>query len=163
MGTAQTKLDDLLHEYGSSHQNAVNKFIHWICVPAIMFSLVGMLMSVPVLWGAKTWYNNLGTLVLFLALFYYWSLSKPLTIYFIFISLAILYGNWKMFGWLGWNNTSLFTYSVGIFVVAWIGQFIGHKIEGKKPSFLKDLQFLLIGPAWLLSFIVNRKGLQGNQ
>ena len=159
MDATQTKLEGLLLEYGSSHQNALNKFIHWICVPAIMFSLVGILMSAPVLWGAKTWYNNLGAIVLFIALFYYWNLSKPLTIYFVFISLALLFGNWKLFGWLGWNTQHLFYYSIGIFVVAWIGQFIGHKKKKKKPSFIKDLQFLLIGPAWLLSFIVNRKGL----
>ena len=34
-------------------------------------------------------------------------------------------------------------------MIAWIGQFIGHKIEGAKPSFFEDLQFLLIGPAWV--------------
>lgn len=159
METTNSKLDNLLHEYGSSHQNATNKLIHWICVPAIMFSLVGILMSIPVLWGEKTWYNNLGSIVLFLVLFYYWNLSKPLTFYFIFIALALLYGNWKLFGYLGWNSAHFTYYSVGIFVVAWIGQFIGHKIEGKKPSFIEDLQFLLIGPAWLLSFIINRKNL----
>ena len=43
-----------------------------------------------------------------------------------------------------------------IFIFSWAGQFIGHKIEGKKPSFLKDIQFLLIGPAWLLSFIYKK-------
>ena len=47
-----------------------------------------------------------------------------------------------------------------VFVVAWIGQFIGHKIEGKKPSFLQDLQFLLIGPAWLLGFIYRKLGIR---
>jgi uncharacterized membrane protein YGL010W len=44
------------------------------------------------------------------------------------------------------------------FVLAWIGQFIGHKIEGKKPSFFKDVAFLLIGPAWLMSFIYKKLG-----
>jgi uncharacterized membrane protein YGL010W len=46
-----------------------------------------------------------------------------------------------------------------IFVVAWIGQFYGHKVEGKKPSFLKDIQFLLIGPAWLMHFIYRKLGI----
>ena len=41
---------------------------------------------------------------------------------------------------------------IGIFVVAWIGQFYGHKVEGKKPSFFKDLQFLLIGPVWCMDY-----------
>ena len=54
----------------------------------------------------------------------------------------------------------LWIFSVIIFVIAWIGQFIGHKIEGKKPSFIEDLQFLLIGPAWLLSFIYKKIGIK---
>ena len=160
METAHNQLENLLREYGSSHQNAVNKLIHWICVPAIMFSLVGLLISIPVLWGTKTWYNNLGSFTLFLIIVYYWNLSKPLAVYFLFIALALLYFNWKFLAALGWNNTHFVYYSIAIFVVAWIGQFIGHKIEGKKPSFLKDLQFLLIGPAWLLSFIIQRKSVQ---
>ena len=56
-----------------------------------------------------------------------------------------------------WN---LFLIYIGIFVLAWIGQFAGHKIEGEKPSFFEDLQFLLIGPAWLLSFIYNKIGIK---
>lgn len=47
----------------------------------------------------------------------------------------------------------LWLLSVIVFVIAWIGQFVGHQIEGKKPSFFKDLQFLLIGPLWLLAFV----------
>jgi uncharacterized membrane protein YGL010W len=46
-----------------------------------------------------------------------------------------------------------------IFILAWIGQFWGHKIEGKKPSFIKDVQFLMIGPAWVMSFLFRKAGL----
>jgi uncharacterized membrane protein YGL010W len=49
--------------------------------------------------------------------------------------------------------------SLAVFVVAWIVQFYGHKIEGKKPSFLKDVQFLMIGPAWLMHFIYKKIGI----
>ena len=56
----------------------------------------------------------------------------------------------------GWN---LWLISIGVFVAAWIGQFYGHKVEGKKPSFFKDLQFLLIGPAWLLHFVYRKLGI----
>jgi uncharacterized membrane protein YGL010W len=49
--------------------------------------------------------------------------------------------------------------SLGVFVLAWIVQFYGHKIEGKKPSFLKDVQFLMIGPAWLMHFIYKKIGI----
>ena len=57
-------------------------------------------------------------------------------------------------------NLALWKVSLIIFVIAWIGQFIGHEIEGKKPSFLQDIQFLLIGPAWLLSFIYKKLGIK---
>jgi uncharacterized membrane protein YGL010W len=46
------------------------------------------------------------------------------------------------------------------FVVAWIGQFIGHAIEGKRPSFFKDVQFLMIGPLWLLADVYRRLGIR---
>ena len=48
---------------------------------------------------------------------------------------------------------------VALFVVGWIIQFVGHKIEGQKPSFFEDLQFLLIGPLWLLSDVYRRLGI----
>jgi uncharacterized membrane protein YGL010W len=54
----------------------------------------------------------------------------------------------------------LWVTSLVIFVAAWIGQFIGHAIEGKRPSFFKDLQFLLIGPLWLLAAAYRRLGLR---
>ena len=47
---------------------------------------------------------------------------------------------------------------VAIFVVAWVGQFIGHAVEGKRPSFFKDLLFLLVGPLWLLAFVYRALG-----
>jgi uncharacterized membrane protein YGL010W len=56
--------------------------------------------------------------------------------------------------------SNVFWWSLGIFVLAWIGQFIGHHVEGKKPSFFKDLQFLLIGPAWLLGFLFRLAGVR---
>ena len=49
--------------------------------------------------------------------------------------------------------------AAAVFIVAWIGQFIGHAIEGRKPSFFEDVKFLLVGPAWLLHFIYRRAGI----
>ena len=48
--------------------------------------------------------------------------------------------------------------AIGVFVVAWIAQFVGHKIEGRKPSFLTDLTYLLIGPAWVLAKLYRKLG-----
>lgn len=46
--------------------------------------------------------------------------------------------------------------SIALFVLAWMGQFVGHQIEGKKPSFFDDVRFLLIGPLFVLSFLYRR-------
>ena len=79
---------------------------------------------------------------------------------FIFIALGLLWGNHSLAQSLAGSSFSLWQMSLLIFAVAWVGQFVGHKIEGKKPSFLEDLQFLLIGPAWLLHFIYKKIGVQ---
>ncbi len=63
----------------------------------------------------------------------------------LFLILLSIAGN----NWIN-NTTNLFYTSLIIFAIAWIGQFYGHKVEGKKPSFIKDLQFLLIGPLWVI-------------
>jgi len=154
------KIDQLLSEYGESHQNVTNKTIHWICVPLIFFSITGLVASIPS--GlVQTWlgvgnpYANWATVALLIAIAYYVSLSITLTIGMAAFGLLCLFID-KMIVQFG---LSLWMVSLIIFVVAWIGQFYGHKIEGKKPSFLKDLQFLLIGPAWLMHFVYKRLGI----
>jgi uncharacterized membrane protein YGL010W len=147
MRTAQDWFDD----YAVSHQNPTNQMVHYICVPLIFFSVIGLFMSIPTGFLEETLglYNPLienwaVVVTLFISIFYlrmgFWYFLQML----FFILLAIV-GNY----WLG-NNVSLLWASVIIFVVAWIGQFWGHKVEGKKPSFIKDLQFLLIGPLWVV-------------
>lgn len=148
-------IDHLLSQYGESHQNSTNKIIHWFCVPLIMFSIVGLLMSLPFPVD-KGFLSNWGTIALFLALLYYLRLSFPLFFGFLLIAGALVLGNFAIWEALGESNLYLLYTSLIVFIIAWIGQFYGHKIEGKKPSFLKDIQFLLIGPAWLLHFIYRR-------
>ena len=148
--------EDWLDEYGESHQNPINKMIHWICVPLIMLSLIGLLASIPngfkINIGINTYLINWAMIFLFLASLYYFKLSKSLFVGMVLISFLLLYGVelLKLYQMPLWQS------SLSIFVIAWIGQFIGHKIEGIKPSFFKDIQFLLIGPAWLLSFIYKK-------
>lgn len=151
-------IDQLLHKYGESHQDTTNKLIHWICVPAIMFSLFGMLMSIP-FFMEKTIYYNWAAIVLMLALGYYLTLSLSMFIGFIIIGASILYGNFAILSSLNYSDLNLCFVSLAIFAIAWVGQFIGHGIEGKKPSFFDDLKFLLIGPAWLLHFIYRKLGI----
>ncbi len=155
------KIDQLLEEYGESHRNETNKLIHWICVPAIFFSVVGLVFSIP---SGKLGdmlpflgdFANWATLVLVLVLFYYLSLSTSLSLgMLLFAALCLALANFLQITFPG----KLAWISIGVFTIAWIFQFYGHKIEGKKPSFLKDLQFLLIGPAWLMHFIYKKIGL----
>ena len=153
------KIDLLLSEYGESHQNITNKTIHWICVPLIFFSVIGLIASIPsglvqsVL--GENPYANWATVVLVVAIAYYSTLSITLTIGMTLFALLCLFVTQV----ISETGTPLWAASLFIFVVAWIGQFYGHKVEGKKPSFLKDLQFLMIGPAWLLHFIYKKIGI----
>ncbi len=149
----------LIEKYGESHQNAINKLVHWVCVPSIVFSLFGLLFSIP-FFTERTLIMNWAGVAMIGALVYYLRLSLPLAFGFVLVCIAILWGNYSIFQASGRDAGQLAKASLIIFVVAWIGQFIGHKIEGKKPSFLDDLQFLLIGPAWLLHFIYNKLGIR---
>jgi len=92
-------------------------------------------------------------LFIILTMLYYLKLSKSLAIGMLLISMAFL----TIIDIISlFNKNQLLLIYISIFIIAWIGQFLGHKIEGKKPAFFKDLQFLLIGPLWLLSFIYNK-------
>jgi uncharacterized membrane protein YGL010W len=140
--------------YGESHQNPTNKLIHWICVPVIFFCVVALLSLVPLPLPISMEINLAQVVLVFASLFYI-KLSWKLAISTILFALACLGLAYSISG-AGYN---LFVIALSAFVLAWIGQFYGHHIEGKKPSFLKDLQFLLIGPAWLLGFVYRKIGL----
>ena len=151
------QIDLLLEKYGDSHHNLTNKFIHWICVPAIMFSLLALIFCIP-FFIERTWFANWAMVVLVGAWIYYARLSIIMLFGFLVVGGAMLLGIWSLYVAADLNTSKLALWAVIIFVVAWIGQFIGHKIEGKKPSFLEDVQMLLIGPAWLMHFIFKKIG-----
>jgi uncharacterized membrane protein YGL010W len=150
MRTAQEWLD----AYGESHQNPTNKSIHWVCIPWIMVSVLGLLASIPNPFDSP--WINLATVVAALAVGYYAVISIPLALGMATISMIML-GIVHLIATV--VPLPLWATSLGIFVTAWIFQFIGHKIEGKKPSFFEDLQFLLIGPMWLLAALYRRAGI----
>lgn len=120
-------------EYSESHQDKTNKAIHWICVPTILFSIIGILAQLSTM---------LTALILMLVLVFYARLDLVLTI----AMAALMF----IMAWLVVILPFGTGFYIALFVLAWIGQFYGHKIEGKKPSFFKDLQFLLIGPLWCM-------------
>jgi len=155
------RIDALLSEYGESHQNETNKAIHWICVPLIFLSVIGLIASIPSgvvqrIMGDGNPYANWATVLLVLIIIYYASLSVLLTIGMMLFSVACLMIVNMI---VRIDIAPLWLVSIIIFAVAWIGQFYGHKVEGKKPSFLKDIQFLLIGPAWLMHFVYKKIGI----
>ncbi len=153
----QRRIDWFLEKYGESHQNMTNKLIHWVCVPLIMFSLLGMVYSIPFVGLEKGLFANWAAVLVALALVYYLTLSLAMFFGFIVVGGGMVVANHFLAANVVGDN--LIFVSLGVFVLAWVGQFIGHKIEGKKPSFFEDLQFLLIGPAWLLHFIYKKVGL----
>ena len=144
-----------LDAYGASHRHPFNKRMHWLCVPAIFFVVYGLVRCLPQpeAFGHFSW----AALLLVMAVGYYFVLSKTLAVGFVLWAVLVYVGNECLLAWLGWGG--LFWFSVSVFVLAWIGQFIGHHIEGKKPSFLQDVQFLLIGPAWLMAFVYRKLGI----
>jgi len=152
------KIDALLEDYGASHRNAVNKAIHWICVPAIIWAVVALLWSLPFPWrvGSGIVPLNWAVIALLPAQVYWFRLSRRLGMGLMLYSLAML---WLTAAVEANSPWPLWQLALAVFVVAWIGQFIGHVFEGKRPSFFKDLQFLLIGPAWLISFVYRKAGL----
>ena len=157
-------IDEWISEYGESHKNSTNKMIHWFCVPLIMLSLLALIEIIPFplytieLFRIKgqSIYLNWTTLFLIFAVIFYIRLSLSIAIGMLLVAVLMLYS----ITWIKIYDPSVWKLSLVIFVLAWIGQFIGHKIEGKKPSFFEDIQFLLIGPAWLLSFIYKKLGIK---
>ncbi|MFS2262780.1 DUF962 domain-containing protein [Vibrio vulnificus] len=137
-------LEQWLDAYGESHQNSTNQKIHTFAVPGIFFSVVALIWSLP----------SLPLPVL--SLNWVWVAALPVWWFYYRLSLSVFL---MMLGYtlasiaLAWSvellGLPLAEMAVGLFVVLWIFQFVGHKIEGKKPSFFEDLKFLLIGPVWV--------------
>ncbi len=152
-------IDTWLEAYGESHQNPTNKLVHWVCVPFIFFSIVGFFWEIKLpiqlafLGGEPL---NGAMIALVVVFFYYVFLSLPIAAGMLLFSAACLAGQYA----IAQTGAPVWLVSAIIFVAAWIGQFIGHNIEGKKPSFFQDLQFLMIGPAWLMSFIYKKVGIK---
>lgn len=140
-------------EYGESHQHPTNKLIHWVCVPTILFCVLGLLWAIPV--PTIIPYFNVATLVTALALVFYFRLSPALGLGMLVITVLML----GFIQFLVSRGVNIALVCLVLFVAAWIGQFYGHNVEGKKPSFFKDVQFLLIGPIWLLNFVYARLGI----
>jgi uncharacterized membrane protein YGL010W len=139
--TDDRTIDTLLAKYSESHINPTNELIHFVCVPLIVFSLLGMLWALTPL---------VALAAVAASMVYYLKLSRPFAVGMVVMAALMLVVLAAL------PPVTVLPLSVTIFVLAWIGQFIGHKIEGKKPSFFDDLRFLLIGPLFVLGFLYRR-------
>jgi uncharacterized membrane protein YGL010W len=140
----ERRVDQLLAHYGESHQNPRNEIIHFIAIPLIMLSLLGLLSAI------HPWVAYGFVLV---SLLYYVRLSLA---FLLAMAVAAVIGLLLVRAMGSW----VLPLSAAIFVGAWIAQFIGHRIEGKKPSFFEDLQYLLVGPLFVLSKLFSRLGIR---
>ncbi|QOW08844.1 DUF962 domain-containing protein [Kaistella flava (ex Peng et al. 2021)] len=150
------KIDQFFAEYGESHKNHTNKLIHWICVPLIFWTILGFISLIPAPHFCFPYFGCISIasiIALLLVSIFYFRLSWRTGLIMIFIMLIM--EHLVYFINVKFEHQSWIFFFV-VFVISWIGQFYGHKIEGKKPSFLKDVQFLLIGPIWLLHFILKK-------
>jgi uncharacterized membrane protein YGL010W len=155
--SAKKTADQWFAEYGESHQNRTNETIHWICVPVIFTCVLGFAWEIPVpeSWMTQAPWFNWTLVAMALVMIFYVRLSPALSAgMFFFESVAYallvmleLYAPW-----------AVGKICVIAFMVAWTGQFIGHVIEGRRPSFFNDIAFLLIGPAWLMSRFYRKVG-----
>lgn len=144
-----------LDSYSGDHQNPTNRLFHWFCVPPIVWSVIALLWVIPV--PASLFRPGaVAVAVMVLAFYWYWKHSHRLALA-LLIAFALL-GMLTNVLYYRLGGTSLCYLAIGVFVVAWIGQFIGHKFEGRKPSFLTDLAYLLIGPAWLMAKLLRGLG-----
>lgn len=137
-------LNQWLDAYAVSHQNPINKRIHRVAVPGIYLSIVGLIWSLPAV-PLMEWRVDCIWLVAMPVLGFYYRLSMTVFLMMLGFTLACIGLAWSV----ELMALPILPLSLALFVLLWIAQFVGHKIEGKKPSFLSDLQFLLIGPIWV--------------
>jgi uncharacterized membrane protein YGL010W len=140
----ERRLDRLLAHYAESHRNPTNELIHVIAIPAIMFSIVGLLFALHP-WVAYTFVGA--------SLVYYALLHSPVLLAIMAAWTVLLIGVATAMG------ERALMISISVFVVGWIFQFIGHKIEGKKPSFFEDIQYLWVGPLFVVTLALRKLGL----
>lgn len=153
---AERPIDVWFAKYSADHQNATNQLIHYFAVPTILWTVTALLWCIPVpgtLFGAGAW----AAFASFAAWMFYYRASRTLGFGMLAVLVVMLGIDRYLQERIGLSM--LLKVAIAVFVVAWIAQFVGHKLEGKKPSFLTDLVYLLIGPAWVLAKVLRRFGL----
>jgi uncharacterized membrane protein YGL010W len=149
-------LQDWLDKYKEAHRNPVNQTIHFVCVPIIFVTLLCLLDLYRVF--TLSVYEivapvSLGWILALAAVIFYLRLSLlQASILGTLAVLVLVYARWAEHSY----PVETMALHAALFALAWLGQLIGHKIEGAKPAFLEDLTFLLIGPLWISHSFVRR-------
>ena len=152
---SERPIDRWFASYSDDHRNHANQLIHVVAVPAILWSVIALLWCIPV---PMTWFSAglWAALAMFAAWMFYYRASRPLGFGMLVVFLLMTWlSRWIYYAQ---GTQALLTIAIAVFVVAWIAQFVGHKFEGRKPSFFTDLTYLLIGPAWVLAKLYRKLG-----
>jgi uncharacterized membrane protein YGL010W len=146
-------IDRWLGNYSEDHRNPANILIHLVCVPLIVWSGMALLWVVPVppALGRPGFWTGIA---LFAVLVFYLRLSRMLCLS-MFVAF-VMFGMVTEALYRALGPALLAWVAIGVFAGAWVAQFVGHRIEGKRPSFLTDLAYLLIGPAWIMVKVLRR-------
>lgn len=137
------RIDLLFERYGASHRHPRNEAIHWVCVPLVSWGLLAFLWAL----SPAAAYVLIGVATL-----YYLALSFTIAIGMLALAALMVFPLTQL-------GDAALPVAMAVFAAAWVGQVVGHRIEGKKPSFLEDVRYLLVGPAWLLGKAYRRAGI----
>ena len=152
-----TETDRWLSDYGESHRDIRFAAIYWVAVLTLVLGTVGMLWSlpVPVEFARISPVLNWGSTFLMAAVVYYFIISMPLAIG----MLPFIFGVAAVQVWLAESPYSLIRVSAGLFAASLIGLYLGQHASGGVRAVFRDIQLMMIAPAWLLSVLYRRFGI----
>ncbi|MDB5003265.1 MAG: hypothetical protein JWQ34_1490 [Mucilaginibacter sp.] len=157
-------IDVIIDQYASFHQKPANRLINYLCIPLIVFSVVGFVWSLPFpqlkFLGVYNTYLNWGSFLIAFSVYYYMRLSPILSYIILLLLFALVYIVIQLQLAEKSGGFVLPQVCVFIFIMANIAQFIGYRIEGRKPTFSDEFKFMLIAPLWLLSLVLKKFGVK---
>lgn len=152
-----SETDGWLQQYEQTHQDMTYPTVYWAAVPMVVLGTVGILWTLPI---PDEFFEispllNWGTVFLMATAVYYFIISVSLAIG----MLPFLLGIAGIQSWLASSAFSPLRVSIGLLVAGIIGLWMGHRNQGSLRPVLRDLQLMMIGPAWLLSVLYRRIGI----
>lgn len=144
-----SKLETLLSQYAAYHLDHKNVLTHFVGIPLIVFSIMCLTACLGI--TVEGFEITIALVLIIASVVYYLRLDKVfgfimLVIFAAVYPLSLMIAKMSLGAWLGW--------SVGLFFVGWVIQFIGHFYEKKKPAFMDDVIGLAIGPLFVLAELV---------